>query len=490
MELDVCELKPCFVKLSYFDIPTESYVKLEKLSKLQTKTLAKTLLSRDEKILILPKKKTQKQVPKKAVKSGRVTKKKRQAKFQLKISAFFKSDRASPDSGISSRPITPEDSDIEDNDEATESGNNSLLDHSTTEENANQVLVKKQFLDSLDDEGVDSNDEQSSEDDDSDWDGQNGDSINAQNRRKNTLATRKLKKKKVRESGIKIESATFIKSEYERDRDKRIREKDEMLAALKAQWESYKATTAPIRQPRVSKGSGTPRPPRTVFTGELRRSGRSTGAKAEYCELDEDTARLARIRRSPSGAGYRFNEKEFRWTQVEKSQSSRHDVNVNVLQPEDVTSAMLSRIHRNGQKKVYNSDVGTCCHQCRQKTIDTKTVCRSGFCVGMKGQFCGTCLHNRYGELAEEALKDPNWQCPPCRRICNCSFCLETPTGQLYHLAKSKGFPSVHHYLQDLRHKWDQEMQQDNEKEEEATSETDHEIEEEDKIEQVAEKTD
>ena len=57
-------------------------------------------------------------------------------------------------------------------------------------------------------------------------------------------------------------------------------------------------------------------------------------------------------------------------------------------------------------------------------------------------------------------------------------------------LFQSKGFPSVHHYLQDLRHKWDQEMQQENEMEEEATSETDHEIEEEDKIEQVAEKTD
>jgi hypothetical protein len=43
----------------------------------------------------------------------------------------------------------------------------------------------------------------------------------------------------------------------------------------------------------------------------------------------------------------------------------------------------------------------------RQKTLDTKTMCRSGNCVGVRGQFCGPCLKNRYGESAEEALKDP-----------------------------------------------------------------------------------
>lgn len=44
---------------------------------------------------------------------------------------------------------------------------------------------------------------------------------------------------------------------------------------------------------------------------------------------------------------------------------------------------------------------------CRQKTLDTKTMCRSGSCVGVRGQFCGPCLKNRYGESAEKALKDP-----------------------------------------------------------------------------------
>lgn len=50
---------------------------------------------------------------------------------------------------------------------------------------------------------------------------------------------------------------------------------------------------------------------------------------------------------------------------------------------------------------------GTSCHQCRQKTLDTKTICRSGVCVGAKGQFCGPCLKNRYGEDVRDVLLNP-----------------------------------------------------------------------------------
>ena len=63
----------------------------------------------------------------------------------------------------------------------------------------------------------------------------------------------------------------------------------------------------------------------------------------------------------------------------------------------------------------HDKDNGTTCHQCRQKTLDTKTICRSGRCRGHKGQFCGTCLKKRYGQDAREALKDPDWSCPVCR---------------------------------------------------------------------------
>lgn len=50
---------------------------------------------------------------------------------------------------------------------------------------------------------------------------------------------------------------------------------------------------------------------------------------------------------------------------------------------------------------------GNTCHQCRQKTIDTKTVCRNRSCGGVRGQFCGPCLRNRYGEDVRSALLDP-----------------------------------------------------------------------------------
>lgn len=50
---------------------------------------------------------------------------------------------------------------------------------------------------------------------------------------------------------------------------------------------------------------------------------------------------------------------------------------------------------------------GSTCHQCRQKTVDTKTCCRSENCRGIQGQFCGPCLRNRYGEDVKKALLDP-----------------------------------------------------------------------------------
>ena len=52
------------------------------------------------------------------------------------------------------------------------------------------------------------------------------------------------------------------------------------------------------------------------------------------------------------------------------------DPNEHVLMPEDVTESMLKKICKRSGEKVYNQTIGTTCHQCRQKTTDTKTVCR------------------------------------------------------------------------------------------------------------------
>ncbi|XP_028432417.1 cell division cycle-associated protein 7 isoform X2 [Perca flavescens] len=124
---------------------------------------------------------------------------------------------------------------------------------------------------------------------------------------------------------------------------------------------------------------------------------------------------------------------------------------------EGITEDEIQLVAENMTEKVYNSVTGSTCHQCRQKTIDTKTCCRSEDCRGIQGQFCGPCLRNRYGEDVKKALLDPEWKCPPCRGICNCSFCRQRegrcPTGILFPLAQYHGFSDVHSYLSSLRNK-------------------------------------
>lgn len=62
---------------------------------------------------------------------------------------------------------------------------------------------------------------------------------------------------------------------------------------------------------------------------------------------------------------------------------------------EEVTNEMLERVAKRVVEKVY-SENGSSCHQCRQKTKDQKTSCRNNNCFGVRGQFCGVCLENRY----------------------------------------------------------------------------------------------
>ncbi|XP_050231154.1 uncharacterized protein LOC126680140 [Mercurialis annua] len=100
-------------------------------------------------------------------------------------------------------------------------------------------------------------------------------------------------------------------------------------------------------------------------------------------------------------------------------------------------------------KRIYDPVRGETCHQCRQKTLGRHTYCY--LCDSGQGQFCGDCLYMRYGENVMEVNKNPDWICPVCRGICNCSRCRKTrgwaPTGQIYKKVKQLGFKSVAHYL-------------------------------------------
>ncbi|XP_075683438.1 cell division cycle-associated 7-like protein [Rhinoderma darwinii] len=125
------------------------------------------------------------------------------------------------------------------------------------------------------------------------------------------------------------------------------------------------------------------------------------------------------------------------------------------LAVEDITGEELDNVAVTVKDKIYDKIMGSTCHQCRQKTMDTKTFCRNLDCGGVRGQFCGPCLRNRYGEDVREALLDPDWICPPCRDICNCSYCRKRDgrcaTGMLIHLAKFSGYDNVKEYLESLQ---------------------------------------
>ncbi|KAK1363862.1 cell division cycle-associated protein 7 [Heracleum sosnowskyi] len=100
-------------------------------------------------------------------------------------------------------------------------------------------------------------------------------------------------------------------------------------------------------------------------------------------------------------------------------------------------------------KRIYDPVNGKTCHQCRQKTLGYRTQCSQ--CCKIQGQFCGDCLYMRYGENVLEALQNPDWICPVCRGICNCSLCRNAkgwaPTGIMYKKITKLGFKSVAHYL-------------------------------------------
>ncbi|GLU02979.1 hypothetical protein SLE2022_202040 [Rubroshorea leprosula] len=99
--------------------------------------------------------------------------------------------------------------------------------------------------------------------------------------------------------------------------------------------------------------------------------------------------------------------------------------------------------------RIYDQVNGKSCHQCRLKTLGHHTRCSK--CDMVQGQFCGDCLYMRYGENVIEANQNPNWICPVCRGVCNCSRCRRRKgwaiTGAIDRKVVKMGYKSVAHYL-------------------------------------------
>ncbi|XP_069509413.1 cell division cycle-associated protein 7-like isoform X2 [Ambystoma mexicanum] len=241
-------------------------------------------------------------------------------------------------------------------------------------------------------------------------------------------------------------------------RAKNIQANKAMLSKLMADLEKLPGHLIPKNEGLGDDGKKTRKPPRhSLANQELRRnpertSRRKTRSMGEAEPLSPEKDRRQQLMRS-------LQEDLLEEEEAPKKRRSFRPSALtiqHVVRPvSEITQQELKNIATSVRDKIYHSVHGSTCHQCRQKTTDTKTNCRNPECQGIRGQFCAPCLRNRYGEDVREALLDSDWQCPPCRGICNCSFCRHREgrcaTGILFPLAQYHGFKDVHSYLNSLR---------------------------------------
>ncbi|XP_061520658.1 cell division cycle-associated 7-like protein [Phycodurus eques] len=247
-----------------------------------------------------------------------------------------------------------------------------------------------------------------------------------------------------------------------RKRDKNIQENKAMLAQLFADLSTMADLTLP-NTPQKKKRSPVKTTPRKrkleQNSGSERRNPSRKARPPENFAVDQaceplprsgpkaiDLRRLVEV--DEESAGNRLKKKKRRSRSHRRSQYEFKSV-------DDITEEDLDNVAFRSKDKIWDKDNGSSCHQCRQKTLDTKTVCRSGFCSAGKGQFCGPCLKNRYGEDVCTVLLDPTWSCPICRGMCNCSLCRKKEgrcaTGILVGVARYNGHDNVHEYLERIQ---------------------------------------
>ncbi|XP_029920129.1 cell division cycle-associated 7-like protein [Myripristis murdjan] len=242
-------------------------------------------------------------------------------------------------------------------------------------------------------------------------------------------------------------------------RNKNIQENKAMLAKLFADLQSVAELTPPssLQKKQHKSQKATKKRTPQQETPQKRNPSRKARPPENFAVETEDTEQP---RRRGSGRPrevdirtlLQVDEEHAVGRQRKKRRSSKCMYTKSV---DEITEEDLDNIAYHSKDKIWDKENGSSCHQCRQKTLDTKTVCRSGFCVGVKGQFCGPCLKNRYGEDVRTVLLDPTWSCPICRGVCNCSLCRKKEgrcaTGTLVALARYNGHDNVHDYLKSIQ---------------------------------------
>ncbi|NXG26069.1 CDA7L protein, partial [Grallaria varia] len=229
-----------------------------------------------------------------------------------------------------------------------------------------------------------------------------------------------------------------------------IKENKAMLAQLLAELNSI-PDLFPVKTPASTPSKQRRTPRRTFSEGQItRRMNPTRNARPpEKFALEKFT--VSAVKFAEHIRSYR-QQNLLKRLMRKRRRSSKYSFHRPV---EDITEEDLDNIAITVRDKIYDKVLGSTCHQCRQKTTDTKTICRNQGCGGVRGQFCGPCLRNRYGEDVKSALLDPAWICPPCRGVCNCSYCRRRDgrcaTGMLIHLAKFYGYNNVKEYLESLQ---------------------------------------
>jgi len=148
----------------------------------------------------------------------------------------------------------------------------------------------------------------------------------------------------------------------------------------------------------------------------------------------------------------------------ENARPDQHSAVKSIKKPRSKTSNLKKTLTSVIEKEVVkksmlghsqsSSDSSSICHHCGLNTDEPKSKCSSKICPGVRGQFCKTCLKNHYDEDVEAALRNPSWQCPPCRGCCKCSTCRNLEqrhsTGILSQLALNRGHQTVKSYLESI----------------------------------------
>ncbi|KAL3651905.1 hypothetical protein CASFOL_004907 [Castilleja foliolosa] len=245
-----------------------------------------------------------------------------------------------------------------------------------------------------------------------------------------STANRRGRPKKNRNDDVEIEGVDGNKVEYEESRAQRIKENAEKMKSFGLFDLSKNLKVCPSKPKRKLKPESTPSndPPR-----------RSSRLK----ELPPVSYIEKRIPKKSVEENVEIHIEEGKNPEI-----YTEDDKELLGDSKAVWELYVDGFDEDGQR-MYDPVDGKTCHQCRQKTLGLHSECCK--CKLVTGQFCGDCLYMRYGENVKEVNENPDWVCPVCRGICNCSRCRRNkgwmPTGAIYNRVAKLGFKSVAHYL-------------------------------------------